>query len=486
MTTDHHRLLPPIPYATLADYLADNGGVALLEARSVEPDVLIDVVEGSGLRGRGGAGFPTGLKWRTVAKFESDLLAANVVVNAAEGEPGTVKDRTLLQLNPYAVLEGALIAARAVRANDITIATKASFTDTIRRLHSAIDEIRAAGWLDDPDGTVSIAVVEGPDRYLFGEETAMLEVLDGRQPMPRVAPPYRHGSVEVVTDQVAPASGHDSFEGAADVVMAGTGAGHEAPPTLANNVETLANVPGIIALGPQWFRQIGTADSPGTVLATVTGDVHHPGVYEIPLGLPLEELVALAGGPVRGTRLVGVLGGVSNTFLTDLSTPISYEAMRDAGSGLGSVSFRFVSEEMDPLALAAGVSRFLAVESCGQCTPCKLDGLEIAHALDRLCRNRGTATDVTTVSVRLGTVAEGARCGLGRQHETVVGSILDAFPEAMDQHLRHERAATEPTVIAATAYIDDEGERVDQSIVTAEPAWSGLQTGPANPPAATA
>lgn len=481
MTTDHHRLLPPIPYATLADYLADGGGVALLEARSVEPDVLIDVVEASGLRGRGGAGFPTGMKWRTVAKFESDVLAANVAVNAAEGEPGTVKDRTLLQFNPYAVLEGALIAARAVRANDVIIATKASFTATVRRLQSAIEEISAAGWLDGPERSVTIEIVQGPDRYLFGEETAMLEVIDGRLPLPRVAPPYRHGTVEVVTDPIAPAMGHDSFEGAADVVMAGEGGGREAPPTLANNVETLANVPGIIAQGPQWFRQLGTDDSPGTVLATVTGDVHHPGVYEIPLGLPLDELVALAGGPVRGTRLVGVLGGVSSAFLTDLTTPISYEAMRQAGSGLGSVSFRFVGADTDPLALAAGVSRFLAVESCGQCTPCKLDGLEISHALGQLCGNRGTPVDVTTVTTRLATVAEGARCALGRQHQTVVGSILDAFPDAIDQHLHQQRPAVEPAVIAATSTIDDDGERVDQSIVHADPAWSGLQTGPHNP-----
>ena len=138
--------------------------------------------------------------------------------------------------------------ARAVRANDIIIATKASFTATVSRLQSAIEEISAAGWLDGPERSVTIEIVQGPDRYLFGEETAMLEVIDGRLPLPRVAPPYRHGTVEVVTDPIAPAMGHDSFEGAADVVMAGEGGGREAPPTLAKNVETLANVPGIIGL----------------------------------------------------------------------------------------------------------------------------------------------------------------------------------------------------------------------------------------------
>lgn len=480
MTSNEHFVLPPIPYANLTSYLAAGGGVALAEARLVDPQALIDEVTASGLRGRGGAGFPTGLKWQTVADLEADELAANVVVNAAEGEPGTIKDRTLLQANPYAVIEGALIAAQAIDANDITIATKASFVATIERLRTAIDEVRAAGWLDGPDGQITIEVVTGPDRYLFGEETAMLEVVDGRLPLPRVAPPYRHGSVEVVTDQVGPARGHDSFEGAADIVMAGSD--HEAPPTLVNNAETLANVPAIIARGADWFRQVGTDKSPGTVLATVTGDVHHPGVYEVALGTVLEDLVELAGGPIRGTTLVGVLGGASAAFLDDLTTPISYEAMQTAGTGLGSASFRFIGDQVDPVALAAGVSRFLSVESCGQCTPCKLDGLAIAQALQRISNNQGTATDRDIVARRLTTVADGARCALGRQHQTVVSSILQAFPEAIDDHLQRRRPAAEPAVIAATSQIDDQGERVDQSIITADPAWSGIQTGLTNPP----
>ena len=479
MPTTNHVLLPPVPYAHLADYVAAGGGVALAEARAVDPTVVIDEVAASGLRGRGGAGFPTGEKWRTVVEFGADLLATTVAVNAAEGEPGTIKDRTLLQANPYGVIEGALIAAYAVGANEITIATKASFTDTVTRLRTAIDEVGAAGWLDGADEPITIDLVEGPDRYLFGEETAMLEVIDGRLPLPRVAPPYRHGVNEVVTDVDAPARGHDSFEGAADVVMAG--AQHEAPPTLANNVETLANVPAIIANGADWFREVGTDESPGTVLATVSGDVHHPGVYEIPLGMPLAELVELAGGPVRGTHIVGVLGGVSSAFLDDLDTAVSYEAMRAAGSSLGSASFRFIGADVDPVALAAGVSRFLAVESCGQCTPCKLDGLTIAHTLERICANRGTARDVATVTAKLATVANGARCALGRQHQTVVASLLDTFPDAIDQHVREQRPAATPVVIGATVGLDDQGERVDHSIVTADAGWSGLQTGPTNP-----
>ena len=476
-----HRVLPPVPYTDLGQYVANQGGVALQQARAVEPVVLIEELTASGLRGRGGAGFPTGVKWRTVTEHASDVLATTVAVNAAEGEPGTFKDRHLLDTNPYAVLEGALIAAEAMRANEVIVAIKGSFGDTVQRLRGALDEVRAAGWLDAPGRTIEVRIVEGPDRYLFGEETAMLEVIDGRPPLPRVAPPYRHGTVEVVTGDRATEPGPDAEQGAADVVMASAET-REAPPTLANNVETLANVPAIIRNGAQWFRQVGTEQSPGTVLATLTGNVRTPGVYEVPLGTPLDELIELAGGSTDGTHTAGVLCGVSTAFLADLSAAVSYEAMEAAGSGLGSASFRLIDADDDPLALAAGVSRFLAVESCGQCTPCKIDGLAIAESLERLCANEGTTEDADTVSDRLATVADGARCALGRQHQTVVSSILEHFPDAVEVHLSGSRAATAPRLIGATVWLDDEGERIDESIATADAAWSGLQTGPDNPP----
>ena len=173
---------------------------------------MIAEVEASGLRGRGGAGFPTGTKWRTVAAYGSSVLATTVVVNAAEGEPGTFKDRAILRANPYAVLEGALIAAHAVGANEIVFATKARFVEELRRVRSAVDELTNAGWTKD----VTISIVEGPAEYLYGEETALLEVIDGRPPFPRIAPPYRRGVVEVLTDDdVGSESGL-----AADVEMA--------------------------------------------------------------------------------------------------------------------------------------------------------------------------------------------------------------------------------------------------------------------------
>ena len=268
------RVLPAEPYRTLSDYLSAGGGAALEAARKVTPGVLIDEIDASGLRGRGGAGFPTGQKWRTVAGYASPVVSSTVVVNAAEGEPGTFKDRAILRANPYAVLEGALIAARAVGAASVIVATKARFSTEIARLRAAVDEIAEAGWCDE----VKVTIVEGPSEYLYGEETALLEVLDGRPPFPRIAPPYRRGVDEVVATDEDVESGSGL---SADVEMAGPDHETLAPPTLANNVETFANVPGIIAKGAAWFRSVGTAESPGTIVATITGAVQRDAVGEV-------------------------------------------------------------------------------------------------------------------------------------------------------------------------------------------------------------
>ena len=199
-----NRVLPPLPYASLAEYVAAGGGKGLDAARAVSAETVIEELVASGLRGRGGAGFPTGVKWRTIKSFASDILDTSVVVNAAEGEPGTYKDRTIIRVNPYAVLEGALIAARAMDAKSIVVATKTEFKDEVERLRGAIIEISAAGWCDD----IEVRVVEGPSEYLYGEETALLEVIDGRPPFPHIAPPFRRGIVEVGCDRAVGGNSH--------------------------------------------------------------------------------------------------------------------------------------------------------------------------------------------------------------------------------------------------------------------------------------
>ncbi len=468
-----HRVLPLEPYATLAAYLAAGGGAGLSDARAVTADVVLDELEASGLRGRGGAGFPTATKWRTVAAYASGVLRTSVVVNAAEGEPGTFKDRAILRANPYAVIEGALIAARVVGSHSITIAVKRRFVDELARLRAAVEEVQVAGWSDG----IVIEIVEGPSEYLFGEETGLLEAIDGRPPFPRIAPPWRRGLVEVVLDRSDLGSGSGL---AGEVQMASEASSSIAPPALVNNVETMANVPAIIAKGAAWFRSVGTDDSPGTVICTVSGAGRSPSVIEVAFGEPLREVLDHAivvndDIEVTGRRpILAVLMGVSNAILTaeHLDTPITHEDMKRAGSGLGSASFIVVEEGTDPLAVAAGVSRFLAVESCGQCTPCKQGGLAVYESLRSMLVQGGTGRDRVAVDRLLGTLTDGARCNLATQHQLVVRSILDTFDDEIRTHLQPGHTSGVPVLITELMSLDDGPESVDGSFLSKRADWT--------------
>lgn len=443
------------PVPSLADYTATGGGRALELARRVGAEAVMAAMDGAGLRGRGGAGFPTAVKWRTVAANQSSDVATTVVVNAAEGEPGCFKDRAILRVNPYRVLEGALVAAAAVGADGVVVATKGSFSEELNRIRRALDELRGAGWLDG----VNAFVVEGPEEYLYGEETALLEVVAGRPPFPRIAPPFRHG-IEAGAE-----SAHS-----ADVPMA---PGSNAPPTLVNNVETLANVPAIVTEGPEWFRATGTHDSPGTIVCTVTGAARRHGVAEVAMGTPLREVLDTVGGPGTARRTVAVLSGVANPLLSadELDTPVSYEGMQAVGSGLGAAGFIVFDEHDDLAAVAHGVARFLAVESCGQCTPCKGDGLAIAAALDRVRSSSAEDTDLMVIADRVTTVADEARCYLAAQHQLVIDSILRRFPDAIRGHLDRLPAAA-PYLVAPIVGFDGDRAVLDEAHAGKQPDWT--------------
>jgi NADH-quinone oxidoreductase subunit F len=462
-----HRVLPLEPYVSLTEYIAAGGGEGLTAARAVESGTIIEEVAASGLRGRGGAGFPTGVKWRTIKSFASPLLRTSVVVNAAEGEPGTFKDRSIIRANPYTVIEGALIAAHAMEALSIVIATKASFVDEVVRLRAAITEVAAAGWLAD----VEIKVLEGPAEYLYGEETALLEVIDDRPPFPRIAPPFRRGVVEVVESEDDAESGSGL---PANVQMAGTDSDSAAPPVLVNNVETMANVAAIIAKGAEWFRSLGTPDSPGTIVCTVTGAVQHPGVFEVPMGTSLRDVIDGAGGVQPERNIRAVMVGVSSAILTpaQLDTALSYEAMAAVGSGLGSAGFIVIDDDTDAVAVAAGASRFLAIESCGQCTPCKQDGLEIARLFDAATQGTAGPEDLVAVKERLATVADGARCSLASQQQTVIGSLLKAFEREIVAKFAPNTPAVDALLVAELVNVNDEGSTVDSSFADKQPDWT--------------
>ncbi len=441
------RVLPLSPLGRLADYQAIGGGEGLEAARRLGPDGVVEHLLAAGLRGRGGAGFPTGKKWATVRDFRSPTFRATVVVNAAEGEPGSFKDRAILRRNPFAVVEGALIAAATVDADNIVVALKASFTEEARALRAAIAEMDRVGWTEG----VVLQVFEGPGEYLYGEETALLEVIDGRHPFPRVAPPYRHGVDEVGPEET------------------------DAPPTLVNNTETMANVPGIMANGPSWFRELGTPDSPGTIVCTVSGHVDHAGVGEVPMGTSLQQIIDDIGGGARpDRRLVAAMSGVANPLVTAdrFDTPASHEAMNAIGSGLGAAGFIVFDDATDVADLAYGVSRFLAVESCGQCTPCKEDGLALAHIFDRVRQSQATDLDLLSIDDHLRTVTEGARCFLATQQQRVIASIVELAGDQLRARAKGEADAAEEILIAPIVDIRDGHALLDERQREKQPDWS--------------
>ena len=414
-------LLPDQPVTSLDEHLRRGGGEGLARARRIGPDAVIDEISRSGLRGRGGAGFPTGIKWASTRAAEGRRRYA--VCNAAEGEPATFKDRALMRANAYQCVEGLAIAALAMEAPDAYLATKAGFEDERSALEIAAEEMGEGGLL----GGVTVVIVAGPDEYLFGEEKALLEVIEGHEPMPRLLPPYQHGLFATGPQLGWEAHGPEP----------GRLALPEANPTLVNNLETLANVPHILARGADWFRGMGTEESPGTVVCTVVGDVVTAGVHEMEMGSPLSELLELAGGPRPGRRFKAAFSGVANPVIDAgaFDTPLSYEAMRATGTGLGAAGFAVYDDTACMLAVAHAFSRFLHVESCGQCPPCKGGTEAITEILGRLEAGVGKEVDVEAMGRHVRTVTDANRCYLGTEEQLVVASVLQAFPEEVVAHL---------------------------------------------------
>ena len=407
-----YRVLDPIPCTDLHAYLSAGGGSALAAARANEPLVTVEQLRLSGLRGRGGAGFPTATKWQSILTHASSQNPTSVVINGAEGEPSTLKDRTILRNNPYRVLEGALVACTVVGAVELVVCLKQTFHQEWERVTGALVEMTKVGWLDH----VQVTLVAGPSSYLFGEETALLEVAEHRQPFPRVTPPWRRGFIE------DDGGGNESSN-----VQLATPEASGGAPALVNNVETFANVALIGQHGVDWFREMGTKESPGTIVCTIVGDVKRHGVAEFPMGTTLRSVITdIGGGPRRGRRLIAALPGASSVLIeaNGLDTPLTHEAMKSAGSALGSAGFHCVDDAADTFALAYGASRFLSVESCGLCTSCKEDGIAVTSMLGQLLAGTAMSNVESQIASRLSSVVKGARCSLASQQQNVVGSLV--------------------------------------------------------------
>jgi len=385
-----------------------------------------------------------------------------VVANGAEGEPGTFKDRALMRANPYQLVEGVIIAAFALEAREAFICLKASFEPELEAVTRAVTELQEAGVCRD----CQITIVRGPDEYLFGEEKAMLEVIEGNPPLPRLFPPYEHGLFAT-----APQTGWQATENEPGHVGR-----HESNPTLVNNVETLSNVPHILARGADWFRSMGSEDSPGTVVATVVGDVVAPDVGEVELGTPLRAVIDAVGSGVGPDRRVkAVFSGVANAVLPEplLDVPLSYEGLNAIGSGMGAAGFIVYDDTACMVEVARQFSRFLWVESCGQCPPCKLGSGEITERLERLEAGAADIEELSEIGAWLSKVTDGNRCYLAVEERLAVGSILGAFPDEVVEHIE-TGACPRPRPLPFPKLVDLAGGRAvyDESLWRKQPDWT--------------
>lgn len=363
-----HRNIPDI--RDISVYTANGGYEALRTALSdMKPSEVTDVVKIAGLRGRGGAGFPAGVKWSFIPKGAKPVY---VVVNADESEPGTFKDRELIEHNPHQVIEGISLCAYAVGAESAYIYGRGEFKGPFIGLQRAIDDAYENGFLGqnilDSEFSFDLYTHLGAGAYICGEETALLESLEGKLGQPRNRPPF-------------PAQ-----------------MGLYGKPTVVNNVETLANVPPIISHGADWYRQFGTERSPGTKIFCLSGHVVRPGNYELPLGTPLRYLIDECGGGVPGDRAIkGILpAGASAPILPgdNLDIPLDYESVQAAGSMLGSASFIVMDETVDMAWAASKMVHFFKHESCGKCSPCREGTYWMEGMYHRLLDGRALPDDV--------------------------------------------------------------------------------------------
>ncbi len=400
----------------LSTYEAGGGYQALRKAlREHTPDELIALVKESNLRGRGGAGFPTGMKWSFVPKQTGK--PKYLCCNADEGEPGTFKDRIIMERDPHQLVEGLAVSAYAIGAKTAYVYVRGEYVTAIRRLEQAIAEALEKGYLGrnilgtDFDFTVHIHC--GAGAYICGEETAMLDSLEGKRAQPRLKPPFP--AVE----------------------------GLYASPTVINNVETLACVPHIVTRGSQWFREIGPDKSPGPKLYCLSGQVRKPGLYELPMGIPLRELVeAHAGGPLPGRRIKAVIpGGVSAPVIPEsgLDVGMDFDSLAAAGSMLGSAGVIVIDDATCMVKVATRIIEFFHHESCGKCTPCR-EGLDWAvKVLRRIESGQGEPGDLEQLDALCKGIFGNTFCALGDGAAMGLRAALKHFRDEFVAHIDERR-----------------------------------------------
>jgi NADH-quinone oxidoreductase subunit F len=405
---------------TLASYRRTGGYQALAKALDMPPDEVITEVKNSGLRGRGGAGFPTGQKWAFIP--QGDGKPHYLTLNADESEPGTCKDVPLMMANPHALIEGMIITSYAIRGELAFIYIRGEVLHVVRRLQHAVDEAREAGYLGrDILGSgynLDIVVHAGAGAYICGEETGLLESLEGYRGQPRLKPPF------------------PAIEGL------------YACPTVVNNVETIASVPSIVANGAAWFAGMGTEKTKGFGLFSVSGHVTSPGQFEAPMGITMRELLELAGGVRAGHRLkFWTPGGSSTPIFTDehLDVPLDYEAVAAAGSMLGTRALEVFDETTCAVRAALRWTEFYEHESCGKCTPCREGTYWMRQLLEDLEAGKGSEDDVGKLLDINDNMVGRVFCALGDTAGTPAASTIKYFRDEYLDHLKQGGCPFDPS-----------------------------------------
>ena len=414
---------------TLSAYESRGGYGALEKALAMQPDDVITAVKDSGLRGRGGAGFPTGMKWSFIPQANPN--PKYLVVNADESEPGTCKDMPLLMASPHTLVEGVIISSFAIRANHAFIYIRGEVLHVVRRLQAAVAEAYAAGHLGkNIHGSgfdLDLVVHAGAGAYICGEETALLDSLEGRRGQPRLRPPF-------------PAV-----------------AGLYASPTVINNVESIASVPSIIANSAEWFASMGTEKSKGYGIFSLSGHVVNPGQFEAPLGITLRQLIELAGGMRAGHDLkFWTPGGSSTPLFTDqhLDVPLDFESVGAAGSMLGTRALQIFDETTCVVRAVLRWTEFYKHESCGKCTPCREGTWWLVQTLARLEQGEGTEDDLDMLLDQCENILGRSFCALGDGATSPISSSIQYF---RDEYLAHLTQGGCPFDPAASTVFTREG-----------------------------
>ena len=400
---------------SIEDYIIHDGYQALGKVlSSMKPAEVIDVVKKSGLKGRGGAGFPTGLKWGFVADAAGDKRY--VICNADESEPGTFKDRLILEGDPHSIIEAMAIAAYAIGADEGYIYIRGEYTLAQTRLVKAIVQAKEMGFIGenifDSGFNFDVHVHGGAGAYICGEETALIESIEGKRGEPRPRPPY------------------PTTNGLWD------------KPTLVNNVETLANIPAILRNGADWFRSFGTPSSPGTKVYTILGNVNNTGLVEVPMGITLREVITIyAKGMKNGRHFkLAQTGGSSGSIIPAVlqDTPMDYDSYAKAGVSMGSGALLICSDETCVVDLAKVLLNFFRFESCGKCNPCRIGNQRAYQILNNISEGLGSTKDVNDLEEISKWLYEMSNCGLGQTAGSPLKDIMKHFRAEVDAHITNK------------------------------------------------